>query len=362
MNHDEDTYTFVVEWYDSVADLSRKYNLTYWPKDGSLSMYDLAKNRLFLKRVANNDINFPNDLYVGKTILVYSRQLKIIDYADLFTKNKFESISKLYHTLFINFKSFTQFLATINKYEAPFHFKTINSIVCNHQIQQILQIENANEILILCEFAGTKDIESAFNQCSKDDNFNGIMCDKNKHNKLIEEINTCPTSAILSSENEISSLCLIKPHALLSTSSIINDILSEGFNITAITTKKLTLSEAKDFYEIYNGVVKEYNYLIEQLLSGPVIALQIQCSNNKQYSDNKEEKEEKNNLSQVNKCSAFIEFREFVGPSDPEIAKVIRPNSLRAKYGIDRIKNAIHCTDLEDDGKLESNFFFQLTN
>ncbi len=122
MNNEGDTYTFVVEWYDSVADLSRKYNLTYWPKDGSLSMYDLTKNRLFLKRVVNKDISFPNDLYVGKTILVYSRQLKIIDYADLFTKNKFQSISKSFHTLFINFKSFTQFLAEVNEYKTPFHF------------------------------------------------------------------------------------------------------------------------------------------------------------------------------------------------------------------------------------------------
>merc|ERR1712176_79195 len=65
---------------------------------------------------------------------------------------------------------------------------------------------------------------------------------------------------------------------------------SEGFHITAVTTKKLTLSEAKDFYEVYNGVVKEYSYLIEQLLAGSVIALQIECnSDNKENAPNKQQ-------------------------------------------------------------------------
>ena len=30
-------------------------------------------------------------------------------------------------------------------------------------------------------------------------------------------------------------------------------------------------------------------------------------------------------------------FREFCGPHDPEIARVLRPTTLRAKYGVDRV-------------------------
>lgn len=46
-------------------------------------------------------------------------------------------------------------------------------------------------------------------------------------------------------------------------------------------------------------------------------------------------------------------FREFCGPHDPAIAKVLRPNSIRSIFGEDRVKNAVHCTDLEEDGVLE---------
>lgn len=47
------------------------------------------------------------------------------------------------------------------------------------------------------------------------------------------------------------------------------------------------------------------------------------------------------------------EFRNFCGPSDPELAKKLRPDSIRSKFGIDKVKNSIHCTDLPDDGELE---------
>jgi len=49
-------------------------------------------------------------------------------------------------------------------------------------------------------------------------------------------------------------------------------------------------------------------------------------------------------------------FREICGPYDPEIAKTLRPNTIRSMFGIDRVKNAVHCTDLEEDAVLEVNY------
>jgi hypothetical protein len=36
-----------------------------------------------------------------------------------------------------------------------------------------------------------------------------------------------------------------------------------------------------------------------------------------------------------------------------EIARHIRPRTLRALYGKDKVKNAVHCTDLAEDATLE---------
>eukprot|EP00695_Tsukubamonas_globosa_P002251 TRINITY_DN3362_c0_g1_i1.p1 TRINITY_DN3362_c0_g1~~TRINITY_DN3362_c0_g1_i1.p1 ORF type:complete len:70 (-),score=5.48 TRINITY_DN3362_c0_g1_i1:31-240(-) len=53
-------------------------------------------------------------------------------------------------------------------------------------------------------------------------------------------------------------------------------------------------------------------------------------------------------------------FRELCGPHDPEIAKILRPKTLRARFGSDKVRNGVHCTDLPDDGVLEVEFFFGL--
>ncbi|MED6244921.1 Nucleoside diphosphate kinase 7 [Ataeniobius toweri] len=43
-----------------------------------------------------------------------------------------------------------------------------------------------------------------------------------------------------------------------------------------------------------------------------------------------------------------------------EIARHLRPNTLRALYGKDKVKNAVHCTDLPEDGGLEVQYFFKI--
>lgn len=53
-------------------------------------------------------------------------------------------------------------------------------------------------------------------------------------------------------------------------------------------------------------------------------------------------------------------FRQLVGPRDPELGRVLRPNTLRARFGVSRVRNAIHCTDLVEDGDLETTYFFNI--
>ena len=52
-------------------------------------------------------------------------------------------------------------------------------------------------------------------------------------------------------------------------------------------------------------------------------------------------------------------LRELVGPTDPEIAKHLRPHSIRAQFGHERVRNAVHCTDLPEDGVIECEYFFK---
>jgi nucleoside-diphosphate kinase len=42
------------------------------------------------------------------------------------------------------------------------------------------------------------------------------------------------------------------------------------------------------------------------------------------------------------------------------MAKTVRGKSIRAVYGKDKGRNAVHCTDLEEDGVLEVEYFFNI--
>lgn len=44
----------------------------------------------------------------------------------------------------------------------------------------------------------------------------------------------------------------------------------------------------------------------------------------------------------LTKWNAVAEWKKMMGAVDPEEAKLLSPNSLRAKYGIDILRNAVH--------------------
>ena len=86
--------------------------------------------------------------------------------------------------------------------------------------------------------------------------------------------------------------------------------------------------------------------MVDEITSGSCIALEISAGRVSFSSASSTETKDQNN-------NIVAHFRHFVGPYDPEIAKRIRPDSLRAQFGEDKVKNAIHCTDLAEDGELE---------
>lgn len=127
------------------------------------------------------------------------------------------------------------------------------------------------------------------------------------------------------------SCLIIKPHIIQSCKfgKVLDRILAEGFEISAMELIYLNKSNAEEFFEVYRGVLPEYIPLLEHITNGPVVVL--------------EARQEK----------AVLALRQLVGPHDPQLAKLLRPNTIRSEFGIDRVKNAVHCTDLEEDGGLE---------
>ena len=76
-------------------------------------------------------------------------------------------------------------------------------------------------------------------------------------------------------------LCIIKPHIVVGgqAGQIIDMILSEGFEISAMEMFYLNKPSAEEFYDVYKGVLPEYIPLIEHLTGGPSIVLEVRQEN-----------------------------------------------------------------------------------
>nr|XP_045017214.1 nucleoside diphosphate kinase 7-like [Jaculus jaculus] len=135
-----------------------------------------------------------------------------------------------------------------------------------------------------------------------------------------------------------STCCIIKPHAISEglLGKILMAIRDACFEISAMQMFNMDWVNVEEFYEVYKGVVTEYNEMVTEMYSGPCVAIEIQ----------------QNNPSKT--------FREFCGPADPEIAQHLRPETPRAIFGKTKIQNAVHCTDLPEDGLLEVQYFFKI--
>lgn len=64
---------------------------------------------------------------------------------------------------------------------------------------------------------------------------------------------------------------------------------------------------------------------------------------------------------EVRQDNVVQSFKALCGAFDPKIgAAKGEKDTLRQLFGIDRIKNAVHCTDMPDEGVLDCEYFFVL--
>ncbi len=128
-------------------------------------------------------------------------------------------------------------------------------------------------------------------------------------------------------------LLIIKPDA--TAKRAIGDIISmveDKFEIRGIVMKTLTREEAEKFYAVHRGK-PFYESLVEFMTSGPVVGILLSGED------------------------AIRRLREVVGSTDPAKAS---PGTIRAKFGTDIQRNAVHASDSKESAEYEIPFFFEI--
>ena len=94
MEVNERVFGFVAEWFDPHPQIVKKYLLKYYCETCEVEMKDISTNRKFLKKTKIPPSLKESDFFVGANILLLSRDLKLIDYADPVTRQLLEDVDE----------------------------------------------------------------------------------------------------------------------------------------------------------------------------------------------------------------------------------------------------------------------------
>lgn len=125
---------------------------------------------------------------------------------------------------------------------------------------------------------------------------------------------------------------MIKPDAVKNgyIGKILDQIISNGFQIRAMKYIHLSEEKAGEFYDIHRER-PFFNDLVSFMTSGPIVAAVLEKDN------------------------AVSDFRTLIGATDPSKAEAGTIRNLYAK-SIDA--NAIHGSDSDENAAIEAGFFF----
>lgn len=127
-------------------------------------------------------------------------------------------------------------------------------------------------------------------------------------------------------------LAIVKPNAVARNlaGAIVKQLEDGGLRVLALRMLRLTEAQARAFYEVHRER-PFYGPLVEFMTSGPVVVAALEGEN------------------------AIQRWRELMGATDPAKAA---PGTVRALYGENVQRNAVHGSDAPATAAQELAFFF----
>ena len=126
---------------------------------------------------------------------------------------------------------------------------------------------------------------------------------------------------------------LIKPDSMKSCEEILAAIKAGGFSVVAMRTEMLSKKQVEQFYKEHADK-SFFNTMCERLASGVVLLIA---------------------LHRIDGSEAPLNFRKLLGATNPKDAA---PGTLRAQFGEDLDRNAIHGSDSRESAIRELSLFF----
>ncbi|KAF0689518.1 Aste57867_19021 [Aphanomyces stellatus] len=324
-------YAFKAKWFDQHAQMHRNFNVRYFPDGHHVEIMDVKSNKLFLKKTQCPTSITPQDFFLGGKLHLFGRHFELTDYLDTYTAGQLSKQAQKSIVLFTHLAATGALLTQLHHN----HF-TLSYLKLFLRDQRtptmVVEVVGENAVERLPQVVATVQARFGNNQGSFEVAASVVDVERMREQYIAK---AWPSPAQFTN----CTCCVIQPHVLKEgqTGAVIDAIVESGLAITAMELFNLDRTSAAEFLELYDGVVPHFNEAVDHLTSGPCIALELHGDGD-----------------------VVQRFREAAGPWDIEMARELKPTTIRARFGIDRVHNAVHCTDLSEDGALESQYFFDI--
>ncbi|XP_009462776.1 PREDICTED: thioredoxin domain-containing protein 3 [Nipponia nippon] len=182
----------------------------------------------------------------------------------------------------------------------------------------VLALTRENAVAHWRDLLGPKTVEEA-----KKENPNSLRAKYAVNNVPIGQLHGSSTPSDAQKELQFffpqeHTLALIKPAAAKQhKGDIMQKVKDAGFTISKIKEEALTREMATQFYKDHKGK-PFFEELVTCMTEGPSVIMILTKEN------------------------AVEEWRQLIGPTDPEVAKETSPESIRAHFAQDILSNAVH--------------------
>lgn len=383
-NPGENKLSFTARWHDTQASREREFVLSFFPDDSSLEIYEPGRRQWLLRRIkpvsscSRQEVHV-EDLYPGSWVRVYGRRLLIADYASEATRRL---VAPSVVTTFAmlkpdGVKHLAEVLAAINssgirvtqakmvslsaQHAALFYsehrerafFPTLVDYISSGPVVG-LRLMGPDAVSRWREMIGPTDSARARESSPRSlrarfgtdgtrnalHGSDGAQAAETELDWFFSEQG--PQSPVEPGTAGPSTCAVVLPHAVRAglVPELLREFDSAGFLLTGLLQVELSEESAAEMMTVYSGVLPEFRAMVHQLSDGPALALRLAAP------------------CAADTHTAVEQLRSLAGPRDPAVAALLRPNSLRAKFGVDRVLNVIHCSDMAEEADNELCFLF----
>jgi nucleoside-diphosphate kinase len=347
---------------DVASGLTRHFLCLFFHGDNTVELIDEQSTRTFLKRTYCPNIS-TEQFFLGSDIVIFGRVLHLTSYIDKVTEQLCEKVAES-TVVVVHEDAFPHMgdLLDVAVVECGFN-------ICELQVVQLTKADvknyqgeviNQGAAMLPARFIGVrvavitfirdKAVEKAQTLAARLGMEADVVAAATKAEaatlSTIYPIAKARPSALMAEGGAQSSVVIIKPDVVGASrgGAVLQTLLREagrqlrGVQLVALSQFTLSTLQAEAFLNVYKGILPEYRLIVDNLASGALWVAQFTA--------------EDEGVGHV--------MREVCGPVDPVIAKVLRPATIRAKLGVDAVRNVVHCSDLPEDGAADAAFLWSL--